>query len=316
MVIQPKHVILPKLKELEQRYPDIFPLSKQTYKQEITKMGGLLTHQATAQAKIIKQVSIITITKDNPQGLEQTINSVNSQSYRPRLEYIIMDGGSEKESKRVLKKYEANIDFWLSLPDRGIYDAMNRGTLVSNCDWLLFLNGGDCFYKNTSLEELMQHCDDKDKLVYGDHEVHYVGKNYHRIHKATSIHSYYDLWHHMGFCHQSLVVRRKLQEQRLFDIHNLSADYKFVLSCFLDGHRIKHVPVIVSQVDTVGISQKKRIYMEWERWQVSRELRPSFWLPLGFLWILLSTSTRYYCQKLLGQKLTGKILRLKYWLYQ
>ena len=156
------------------------------------------------------------------------------------------------------------------------------------------------------------YCTEGKELIYGDHEVRYTDKNFSRIHLSRPISSYSDLWHHMGFCHQSLIVRKEIQRKNLFDNRNLSADYKFVLASFLKGHTIQHVPVIVASVDTEGVSQKRRIYMEIERWRISWELAPKFWLPLAFFCVLCSSSLRYFMQKLLGKRITAWILYLKY----
>ena len=277
------------------------------------KIGGAWSRSPPPQAKASAPplVSIITVVKDNPHALEDTIQSVLSQSCKNK-EQLIIDGGSTQETLEVLTRYEQKIDFWLSHTDQGIYDAMNRGTLLARGTWLLFLNAGDYFYTSESLLELLSYCDEQAELVYGDHEVRYSDKNYSRIHSSPSIRSYYDLWRHMGFCHQSLIVRKDIQSQNLFDNNNLSADYKFVLGSFLRGHKIQHVPVIVASVDTGGVSQRRRIYMEIERWRVSWELSPRAWLPLAFFGILCSTSIRFSIQKLLGDRLTAIILGFKY----
>ena len=292
----------------EEGYRNYSPLSIEEL-QEL-KMGGIWT-RSSSQGKNLAEplplVSIITVVKNNPHALENTIQSVLSQSCKDR-EQLIIDGGSKKETLQVLSRYEEKIDFWLSHIDQGIYDAMNRGALLARGTWLLFLNAGDCFYTSESLRELLSYCNEQAQLVYGDHEIHYTDKNYSRIHYSPPIRSYCDLWHHMGFCHQSLIVRKAVQVQNLFDNNNLSADYKFVLGSFLAGYKIQHVPVVVARVDTAGVSQKRRIYMEIERWRVSWELAPRVWLPLAFFWILCSTSMRFFIQKLLGNRLTALIL--------
>ncbi len=261
-------------------------------------------------------VSVITVTKDHPAALEKTIKSVIAQSYR-HIEYIVMDGSLKwEQSFAVIERYASCIHTWLSYPDRGIYDAMNRAALLARGEWLLFLNGGDSFYDDKAVEEMLSLCKSEDELVYGDHEIVYAGKDYSRIQRNRPVTSYWDLWHHMGFCHQSLLAKRELQLGMPFDIHNLSADYGFVLGAFLAGHKIRHIPVVLSQVDTAGISQKRRIFMEWERfrmsWRLSKALWQRLWLIFGFACVFCSTALRFYIQKLLGNKITSYILGLKY----
>ena len=85
--------------------------------------------------------SIITINYNNRDGLEMTINSVLGQSYQD-LEYIIIDGGSTDGSVEVIKKYESRIDYWVSEPDKGVYNAMNKGIGKASGDYLNFMNSG------------------------------------------------------------------------------------------------------------------------------------------------------------------------------
>ena len=241
---------------MEKNIKTIFLSLQKNYKK--LKIGGAWSRSRSPQAKASAPplVSIITVIKDNPHALEDTIQSVLSQSCKNK-EQLIIDGGSTQETLEVLARYEQKIDFWLSHIDQGIYDAMNRGTLLARGTWLLFLNAGDYFYTSESLLELLSYCDEQAELVYGDHEVRYSDKNYSRIHFSPSIRSYYDLWHHMGFCHQSLIVRKDIQSKNLFDNNNLSADYKFVLGSFLRGNKIQHVPVIAASVDTWRCIPKK-----------------------------------------------------------
>lgn len=115
-----------------------------------------------------KTVSIITVTFNAEDYLEETILSVVNQKYE-NIEYIIIDGGSTDKTIDIIKKYEDNIDYWISEKDSGIYDAMNKGILVANGKWLNFLNGGDRYYNQDVLsdiferENIMQY-----DLIYGD----------------------------------------------------------------------------------------------------------------------------------------------------
>ena len=86
--------------------------------------------------------SIITITYNAEQWLERTILSVLSQSY-PNVEYIVIDGASTDRTVELIKQYEAGISYWVSEPDQGMYDAMNKGLRKATGDYVWFLNAGD-----------------------------------------------------------------------------------------------------------------------------------------------------------------------------
>ena len=88
------------------------------------------------------KLSIITINYNNRDGLQKTIESVVSQSFKD-FEWIVIDGGSNDGSRELIERYAESISYWVSEPDKGIYNAMNKGIKASNGDYLLFLNSGD-----------------------------------------------------------------------------------------------------------------------------------------------------------------------------
>ena len=94
--------------------------------------------------------SIITINYNNKDGLEMTINSVLGQSFQG-FEYIIIDGGSTDGSIDIIKKYESRIDYWVSEPDNGVYNAMNKGIRKATGDYINFMNSGDAYHSSSAL---------------------------------------------------------------------------------------------------------------------------------------------------------------------
>ena len=102
----------------------------------------------------MKKLSIITINYNNAQGLERTIKSVACQYCKSDIEYIVVDGGSTDGSLEVIKKLEREIDYYISEPDKGIYNAMNKGIKFSHGEFCLFLNSGDCLLSSTSISQV------------------------------------------------------------------------------------------------------------------------------------------------------------------
>ena len=96
-------------------------------------------------------VSIITVCLNSEKYLEQTIQSVINQSY-DNIEYIIIDGGSTDGTLDIIRKYENRIAYWVSEPDQGIYDAMNKGSINASGDYALYINAGDYLYCDNSIE--------------------------------------------------------------------------------------------------------------------------------------------------------------------
>lgn len=99
-----------------------------------------------------KKISIITINYNNLSGLKKTVESVVNQTWK-EFEYIVIDGGSIDGSEAYIESQSEHINYWVSEPDKGIYNAMNKGILKATGDYLLFLNSGDHFCSDSSLQE-------------------------------------------------------------------------------------------------------------------------------------------------------------------
>lgn len=115
------------------------------------------------------KISVITISYNNKEGLEKTIQSVISQDF-PDKEYIVIDGGSNDGTKEVLQKYSDKINFWVSEPDKGIYNAMNKGIAATTGEYLIFLNSGDTFISNMVLSASGKQLG-TDDFIYGNLEL-------------------------------------------------------------------------------------------------------------------------------------------------
>lgn len=115
------------------------------------------------------KVSVITVNYNCASDLENTINSVVNQTYS-NIEYIIVDGGSNDGSVEVIKKYEANITKWISEPDKGIYDAMNKAIEMASGTWLNFMNTGDVYADMNVLSNIFQkEYPDSVGFIYSDY---------------------------------------------------------------------------------------------------------------------------------------------------
>lgn len=99
-------------------------------------------------------ISVITVSYNAVLTIEQTILSVINQTYL-NIEYIIIDGGSTDGTVNVIKKYADKIAYWVSEPDKGIYDAMNKGIAYSHGEYCNFINAGDKFCSSSILKQVM-----------------------------------------------------------------------------------------------------------------------------------------------------------------
>ncbi len=125
-------------------------------KEERKGEGGLRTKGYFKKSYEDKPlISIITVVFNGEKYLEQTIQSVINQTY-DNVEYIIIDGGSTDGTLDIIKKYEDQIDYWVSEPDKGIYDAMNKGISLAVGEWLNFMNTGDLFIDDKTIDEVIK----------------------------------------------------------------------------------------------------------------------------------------------------------------
>jgi len=111
-------------------------------------------------------VSIVTVVYDDPEGLAKTLESVHSQSY-PKIEHIVVDGGSGDETLERIRQFSGQISKWVSEPDKGIYDAMNKGLQMAHGDWVNFLNAGDTYCDSNVLQRIFGSAPIQEKVVFG-----------------------------------------------------------------------------------------------------------------------------------------------------
>lgn len=176
-------------------------------------------------------ISVITVVFNGEKFLEDTIQSVINQSY-DNVEYIIIDGASTDGTVDIIKKYEDQIDYWISEKDNGIYDAMNKGLSLCHGDIIGLVNADDYLYLD-SLEKVADVFKDETTMfTYG--QVDLIGEDGNIFGKAISIGTEslkYKLFKHMPFLHPTMFVKAAVyQKLGLYNLdYKLSADYDFTL---------------------------------------------------------------------------------------
>lgn len=125
-----------------------------------------------------KKLSIITVCFNIKDEIEQTLKSIVNQTWQD-FEWIVIDGGSTDGTLDILKKYEKHISVLISEPDKGIYNAMNKGIKIAKGKYLNFMNGGDSFYADDVLEKVFAGKDYDSDILYGDCKIFEMnGKSY------------------------------------------------------------------------------------------------------------------------------------------
>jgi len=169
-------------------------------------------------------ISVVTVVYNGEKHLEQTINSVLEQGY-DNVEYIIIDGGSTDGTLEIIKKYEDQIDYWVSEPDSGIYDAMNKGISLCTGDYIAFLNADD-WYTRDGIENIVSSVSEGSvSYVFANVDM-YNEKNEFSYTMTLRRKSYRIV---MPFGHPALFVKKDILFSIPFDQqYNIASDYDFI----------------------------------------------------------------------------------------
>lgn len=216
------------------------------------------------------RLSVITVTYNAEQVLEPTLKSIFAQDYDD-IESIVIDGGSSDGTVNILKKYDAQIACWVSEPDQGLYDAMNKGLKKATGDYVCFINAGDILYSSTTVSRMMEEIrkNNLPDVIYGETAMidgvgNRLGMRRLKPPKRLSWKSF--KWG-MLVCHQSFLVKRKIAP--FYDTgYRLAADYDWCIRCMHSADRICNSHLIFSGFLEGGVSTARRKEGLKERFRV------------------------------------------------
>lgn len=210
------------------------------------------------------KVSIVTVTYNCKDVVERTLQSVISQKY-DNIEYIVIDGASTDGTQKVINNYKDYIAYYISEPDNGIFDAMNKSLKYVTGDYVLFMNAGDRFANEYVISKVFEKYRGNDDLIYGDvfveNEMGYL------LRKADAIYNHKftarDLvFCSQGFSHQSLFTKTSMLKSVKFDLRfPLGADYNTTYLIFINGNHSLHYvgfPVSVFDDKNSGTSHARK----------------------------------------------------------
>ena len=201
------------------------------------------------------KISIITVTYHAAAVLEQAVCSVIGQDYSD-IEYILIDGGSTDGTLNTIKKYEDKITFWVSEPDHGIYDAMNKGLSYATGDYIYYLGADDCLLAPTSISLVASYLQEHPEVDVLCASVMMVDAD-NRMEKVySSDFSEEDVMSGYNTPHQGMFVRREILQKYRFDTsYRIAADYKNFLKFYLDSDiALQKTDLIVAYYANDGIS--------------------------------------------------------------
>ena len=200
-------------------------------------------------------ISIITIVYNSKDDLEKTIQSVLNQKYK-NIEYIIIDGGSTDGTLDIIDKYKKQLNIIVSEPDNGIYDAMNKGLKHISGQWVNFLNAGDLYYDDQTLNNIFHNLKKDTKLIYGDW-INTNNKGLNRYIEANPYINLKTLRSNFFMNHQSLFVDSDYIVE--YDTtYRIKADYQWIIDIVkkLNSSNILYINKALVLYDLDGLSAK------------------------------------------------------------
>jgi glycosyltransferase involved in cell wall biosynthesis len=205
----------------------------------------------------LPKISIITIVYNGVSTIEKTIRSIAAQSYK-NIEYIVVDGGSNDGTMDIVKNYPESVSKWISEPDSGIYDAMNKGIALSSGDYLWFINSGDEVYAPDTMERIFNSNNSPfHDVYYGDTVmIDSTGKEIgsRRLTPPSSL-SWRDFRNGMLVSHQSIIVSKKVAPMYNTQ-YKFSADFEWCLIAMRKADRVINTHQILSRFLDGGITKQ------------------------------------------------------------
>jgi glycosyltransferase involved in cell wall biosynthesis len=214
-------------------------------------------------------LSVITIVYNNARDIERTMLSVLHQTYQ-QIEYVVVDGASTDSTLDIIKRYENRIAKLISEEDKGIYDAMNKGLKLATGDYVIFMNSGDEFYANDTVEKVFASADDAD-IYYGETEMindqlQSLGQ---RRHKVPENFTWRSFNYGMSVSHQAIYIKRSLTEP--YDPkYKLSADIDWIIRAAKKAKKIIKVDGYVAKYLVGGMSKAKHRQSLAERFDIMK----------------------------------------------
>ena len=251
------------------------------------------------------KISVITVCYNAEKVIQQTIQSVMNQSYTD-IEYIIIDGASTDGTMELVKKYTDDKRVrYISEPDNGIYDAMNKGIRLATGDYLEFLNAGDVFVNNDVIKSVVQKIEENPAdVMYGDIVYEYPDKTTNiRVYGQFCSSLFYYL---LGDCinHQAIFAKRECFEQRVFNTkYQICADREWMIRVKKDGKSFRAMNFQICKYpldeDSVSIKNKELSDKEAELC-VKEHLKagyPVFWMLDKIRSGKVSSRALHWCYK-------------------
>lgn len=235
-------------------------------------------------------ITVITVVYNAATLLEGTILSVINQSY-PFMEYVIVDGASTDGTLELIHQYEGQIDTWISEPDKGLYDAMNKGLQLATGDFVWFINAGDRIAGDQVVARMVEQWTPDTDVLFGEVMIVDDQRRPQGTRSETSVQklpehlTWKSLRKGMVVSHQGFLPRRQICGPYLLD--NWTADIDWVINCLKQAKKTTHTHLVVAEFLEGGVStQKHRAFMQ-DRFKVLQKhygFLPNLWAHIHIIW--------------------------------
>lgn len=234
-------------------------------------------------------ISVVTVVRNDVKNIERTLYSIIGQTY-PNIEMIIVDGASTDGTKDIIEKWMSNnqdsngrILHFISEPDKGVYDAMNKGIKMSHGAFVNFMNSGDVFHSSNAVE--LMHIEEvaSNTIVYGDTDTTYG--NITQREKPREFFNTYMKFKGIGICHQTMFFPGEELRKRQYDLsYRIVADYAITYDMWKAGIHFLYRDIIVADyIWGNGISSNPfgliEVYQENAK-VASQRWNPLFWAKM------------------------------------
>jgi glycosyltransferase involved in cell wall biosynthesis len=250
--------------------------------------------------------SVVTISFNASSTIEETIISVSNQNYN-NYEYIIVDGGSNDGTLEIINKYRNRIDVFISEPDGGIYNAMNKAASLASGEYIIYMNSNDVFAGENILQQVNDAVgDSKYSMVYGDYFLK-INESKYLIHAKSKMKGSIITSHQSIFCKRSLILEFKFDEKL-----KLAADYKLTSILFLLGPNLSlNFPVCV--MEGIGFSSDKKNQILKEYFSINRKLFGLLYALIIFLKVYISMVTSNFLSSIGLGEVRNYLRKFKGW---
>jgi len=218
----------------------------------------------------MKSLSVITVTYNAAPTLERTLKSVREQTY-PHIEHLIVDGESKDNTVALIRHYAHEKMVWVSEPDQGLYDAMNKAAGMAGGDYLCFLNAGDTFFTPDSVEKMMLAVEagNAPNIIYGETAIvdeRGVFLHMRRL-KAPAKLTWKSFRQGMVVCHQAFIVKKEIFEP--YDLsYRFSSDFDWCIRMMKKASSIHNTRLTLINYLNEGMTTTHRRASLKERYDI------------------------------------------------